>query len=69
MTPIELKKTWNLSYTRLAVFLLKDQRTVERYCSNDASIPEHVCGYCWFLNQWFLQNGVTPPPFIFAPTK
>ncbi|MBW4674702.1 MAG: hypothetical protein KME52_11930 [Desmonostoc geniculatum HA4340-LM1] len=71
MTPRELKEKWNLSYTKLALFLCRDQRTVERYCSvseSGSEIPEMVIGYCWFLNQWFSTNGVTPPPFIFAPT-
>ncbi|QFS50846.1 hypothetical protein [Nostoc sphaeroides] len=66
MTPKELKENWNLSYARLALFLCRDQRTVERYC-NGAEVPEMVYGYCWFLNQWFLLHGVTPPPFIFTP--
>lgn len=69
MTPKELKENWSLSYTKLALFLCRDQRTVERYCCEGAEIPEMVLGYCWFLNNWFLLHGVTPPPFIFAPAN
>lgn len=69
ITPVELKNTWGLSYTQLAIFLQRDQRTVERYCSPKSNVPDMVLGYCWFLNYWFETNGVIAPPFIFAPTK
>lgn len=69
MAPIELKRKWNLSYTKLALLLCKDQRTVERYCSVNANVPEMVVGYCWLLDNWFNLNGVTPPPFIFDTAK
>lgn len=68
MTPKELKEKWNLSYPMLAIFLCRDQRTVERYCTG-SDVSEMVYGYCWFLDQWFSLHGVTPPPFIFTPTN
>ena len=71
MHPRDLRAKYNLSISKLAFFLCRDHRTVERYCSyqDPIELPEMVLGYCWLLDNWFSQQGkVAPPPFLFDPT-
>ncbi len=67
MSPKQLKQKYGLSYTKMAVLLQRDQRTVERYCMNyqDEDIPPSVIGYCCLLDFWFSEKGMVPPPYIF----
>ena len=60
MTPLELKQRHKLSYSKLAILLQRDQRTVERYCAG-GKCPEYLLTYCYLLDD-YLQRHSNPPP-------
>lgn len=70
MHPQKLLTKYDLTAAKLAIYLGKDKRTVERYVSpsDPTAPPESVLVECWLLDFYFQQKGVqaVPPIFLFA---
>lgn len=70
MHPQKVLTKYELTPAKLAVYIGKDKRTIERYVSpaDPIEVPESVLIECWLLDFYFQHKGAgaIPPIFLFT---